>query len=379
MKTINFPKILSIQTTSLCNASCVFCPYQDIKNLFPKQIMDLDLYARIIDESNSYKHIERIIVYMNNEPLTDPHLIERINYAKEKVPWASVHILTNGSLLTEELSQDLINSKLDWIGFSLHGIEKRTIEKAMGLPYERTFKMVNRFIEKAKTKKSIENYIMLTFLKHQYLSIDEKSEAVKYWQDRGIKRISYFDGPISRAGNVKNLPQVKHTEVKGCNSIWWDKMIHIVENGDVILCCMDWRREVKLGNLRKQSIYEIWNGKIYQNVRKMVYGEKDSPENFICKRCEQAKLGIEKKDFNVRKKNPNILLVICPSWGINTPPLGLASISSYLKNRGIDVEILDLNIEIYHRVSLKLKKMWEMDSSYLWWISSLFIKKSNLY
>ena len=406
----SFPKFLSIQTTSLCNGNCIFCPYKDIKDLFPKKIMDIDLYAKIIDECSNYKHIERIILYMNNEPLTDPHLIERINYAKEKIPWANVHILTNGSLLSEKLSQDLINSKLDWIGFSLHGVRKETIEKAMGLPYELTFRRVSRFIERAKLKKSIEDYIMVTFLKHKYLSLEEKDETIKYWQNKGIERISYFDGPVSRAGNVKNSPQVKHTKIRGCNSIWWDEMVHIVEDGKVILCCMDWRREVILGNVRKQSIYEIWNGENYQDIRKMVSGEQDSPDDFICKRCEEAitceenklfpKSGLDiefaplEKDANqvggkplsaqtVREQSSltgfidkgletskdkhiqDLVIINLPPWSQENPHIGIAYLGSYLRHKGYKMGIMDLNKKFYLNQP-DFKMLWHVENKNFW-------------
>ncbi len=109
---LSFPKYLSIQTTSLCNASCIFCPYKDIKNLFPTKIMGMDLYKKIIDECAYHKDlVKRIILYMNNEPLTDPYLIERINYAKDKLPKSEIHILTNGLLLTERMSEQILNSR----------------------------------------------------------------------------------------------------------------------------------------------------------------------------------------------------------------------------------------------------------------------------
>jgi MoaA/NifB/PqqE/SkfB family radical SAM enzyme len=31
-------------------------------------------------------------------------------------------------------------------------------------------------------------------------------------------------------------------------------------NGDAVLCCDDWSHKVILGNLKKQSIEEIWFG-----------------------------------------------------------------------------------------------------------------------
>ncbi|MBN2119848.1 MAG: radical SAM protein [Candidatus Omnitrophica bacterium] len=385
-KDLLFPMNFSIQTTSLCNAACVFCPYEDIKNLFPSKVMDMVLYKKIIDETAGYKNVERLILYMNNEPLTDPFIFERIDYAKEKVPWAGVHILTNGLLLTDENSQKLLNSKLDWIGISCQGIRKQTIEKAMGLPYKLLLKRITGFIERAKEKKNIKDYLMITFLRHEYLSQDEKNEAMDFWREKGIERISYFEGPISRAGNVSKLPKTYHEQkIVGCNSIWAEEMIHIVEDGKVVLCCMDWRREVLLGDLNRQSIYEIWNNR-HRKVWDMISGDYSMPGDFLCRRCEEAAL---KKEDSGLKQDPDallssltiqsdkVLLVMCPCWGIDNPPLGLASIGAYLKSRGIPAKALDLNIEIYYRASDKLKELWDFSHSSQWWIPSVFESKTK--
>lgn len=353
---MNFPKYLSIQTTSLCNASCVFCPYKETKDMLPNKIMDMKLYVKIIDECANYKNIDRIILYMNNEPLTDPYLIDRINYAKEKVPWASVHILTNGLSLTEEMADKLIDSKLDWIGVSFHGIKKDTIERAMGIPFETALNRINGFIEKARVKKDIKEYVMVTFLRHKYLGIEEKNEAIDYWKSKGIERISYFDGPVSRAGNVKDLKRPPHKEkIIGCRSIWADEMIHVVEDGKVVLCCMDWKREVVLGDLSDQSIYDVWNGK-RKHVWESILGKDDMPESFLCKRCEEAMI----------ETKPDILLVNLPPWGVNVPPLGTACLSSYLRSKGMKTEILDLNIELYNKLPDELRFLWSMNYAH-WW------------
>jgi MoaA/NifB/PqqE/SkfB family radical SAM enzyme len=250
-----------------------------------------DLFKKIIGECSQYQELERLILYMNNEPLTDPCLVERINYSKEKLPWASVHILTNGTLLNERLAENLIKSKLDWIGISFHGISKETIESAMGIPYELSLKRIVEFIEKAKTKRNINDFVMITFLRHKYLSEEEKEQAIRFWREKGIARISYFEGPVSRAGNVTQLPKTYHHEqITGCNSIWADEMLHIVEDGTAVLCCMDWKREVTLGNLKEQNIRDIWNGR-RKEVWEMIAGKCPMPEDFLCRKCEEARLG----------------------------------------------------------------------------------------
>jgi len=223
---------------------------------------------------------------------------------------------------------------------------------------------------------------MVTFLRHKYLTQEERDEAIKFWQDKGIQRISYFDGPISRAGNVKDLPQVRHKRVKGCTSIWADEMIHIVENGDVILCCMDWRREVILGNVDKQSIYEVWNSRCYEDIRDKRDGRKESPDNFICKRCEATIPYSQPESFITdttkgKIEKPDILLVICPVWGTDIPPLGLAYIASYLKSKKINLKVLDLNIDIFNNVDISLKKFWEMSYAENWDDYSFFSKMKD--
>ncbi|MBM3250566.1 MAG: radical SAM protein [Candidatus Omnitrophica bacterium] len=285
---MKFPKYLSIQTTSLCNASCVFCPYREIRDLFPAKIMEEALFRKIVDECSLHREVERIILYLNNEPLTDPRIVERINYAKEKVPWAGVHILTNGSLLNDSLAEGLLSSRLDWIGISLHGTEPETVKEAMGLDYDLTFNRVLSFIDKAKAKRNIRDFVMLTFLRHKYLTPEEKDKSMGFWRNKGIEWVRYFDGPVSRAGNVSGLPPVRRNKITGCATIWANEMMHIVEDGNVVLCCMDWRREVILGNLKSVSVQEIWSSKEYALVRDKRDGRLDSGADFICKRCEAA-------------------------------------------------------------------------------------------
>lgn len=370
-----FPRHLSIQTTSFCNANCIFCPNNEVKHLFPPKVMDEALYKKVIDECKTYRQIERVILYLNNEPLTDAHIIDRINYAKETLPWASVHILTNGSLLDDNMQDKLIESKLDWIGISMHGIKKQSVESAMGLDYDVVFPRVLNFIQKARKKRGFDNFVMVTFLKHKYMAPEESNEVISFWKSQGISRISFFEAPISRAGNVSSIAQTHHSRIFGCRSIWANEMIHIVENGEVILCCMDWRREVILGNVNNQSIHEIWNSQKYARVRDKRDGKNDSEDNFICKRCEESidqqgnstvslkhdLLTDEIADGAIVKNDPvSIALVMVPPWQTKMPPLGLAYLSSFLRASGIKTRVIDLNVKLFNKAEEEKKYFWDI-------------------
>ena len=68
----------------------------------------------------------------------------------------------------------------------------------------------------------------------------------------------------------------------------WAEMV-ICFNGDVILCCNDMAQQEILGNLKHNTIEDIWNGNILLKKINQIYCGEPSPENFICKQCEFAR------------------------------------------------------------------------------------------
>ena len=287
-KKMSPPKYASIQTTSHCNASCVICPYRETKDKQPQGDMEWNLYKKIIDELSQYK-LERILLYLMNEPLMDKGIVRKINYAKEKNPNTIVHIVSNGSLLTNELSKQIIQSKIDYIEFSVLANTKESYQKIMGLDFESTRNKILEFIRLSKEYGKPNDYVNIKITRTPgLLSDEERDSLIKFWKSTGIKNVFYYGQPISRAGNVTAMRKIRHKTIHGCKSIWTNEMIHILFDGTVVLCCMDWRREVILGNVRTDTIYDIWNGEKYNKVRKMVNGKIESPPDFICKRCEEA-------------------------------------------------------------------------------------------
>lgn len=287
-KMINqFPKKIMIQTSSYCNASCIICPYNESSKTNTLGFMSKVLFKKIIQECSLHTELERIMLYLMNEPLTDKSIIERINYAKNRNPNSIIHIVSNASLLHENLSLDLIKSKLDYIEFSVNGLFEKSYEKIMkGLNYNTNLKKILKFIKLAKQNKKEKDFINIKVM--GLPGILEKSELIlaeKYWEKQGVNVIS-FKGPTTRASNVAYLPKIKKTEIGGCGDEWRNNMIHILFNGDVVLCCMDWNREVVLGNLNTSSISELWNSKHRKKIEEMIKGKIKSPEDFICKRCD---------------------------------------------------------------------------------------------
>ncbi len=284
-----FPRKVMIQTTSRCNSGCVFCPYREVRKEFPQGEMEEDLFQSILDELSRYKEVERVIPYLMNEPLCDKRIISWIYRIKERLPWVQVHILTNGINLHSRLRKELLNSPLDWVGISIHAIRADTYRRFTGREdFPEILRRITLFVQEAMEKRG-EDFVMINITRVPgFLTEEEKEEAILYWKNLGVKRIEYYPAPVSRAGNITWLSRIRHTRIKGCRSIWRNEMIHILYHGEVVLCCMDWRREMVMGNVRENSLKDIWNSPRYMEVESWIRGEGNPPPDFLCFRCEEA-------------------------------------------------------------------------------------------
>ncbi|MDH5297123.1 MAG: radical SAM protein, partial [Nitrospirota bacterium] len=117
-----FPQTVQIQTLSGCNARCQFCPNGHTTNRLSMGSMDEDLFRKIVNEVVQHP-VRRISPYLMNEPLADPRLPDLIRYITErKRRGTSTSISTNATYLTSDMGQRLIESGLDSLMISFHGI-----------------------------------------------------------------------------------------------------------------------------------------------------------------------------------------------------------------------------------------------------------------
>jgi len=76
---------------------------------------------------------------------------------------------------------------------------------------------------------------------------------------------------------------------------------------------------------------------------------------------------VGREDSSRGKKNGlDILLVNPPPWGVENPPLSLAFLSRYAREKGFSVESLDLNLKFYKKVSQEWKLLWHVENKNFW-------------
>ncbi len=74
----------------------------------------------------------------------------------------------------------------------------------------------------------------------------------------------------------------------------------------------------------------------------------------------------------------DILLIQCPPWDPQMPPLSVATLSSFLIKCGLTVAVSDLNIALYNSASQGAKYLWEQGGYDHWVEDKLFSKTWSL-
>ncbi|MFH1472025.1 MAG: radical SAM protein [Nanoarchaeota archaeon] len=126
---LNTPFVVQIFPIYACNFKCKYCIFPlDISKrgfISDKVIMDFELFKKCMDDFTKFPDKLKVLRFVGiGEPLLHKNIVDMIKYAVSKKVADKVELLTNGSLLTPELSDALISAGLSRLVVSLQGTSK---------------------------------------------------------------------------------------------------------------------------------------------------------------------------------------------------------------------------------------------------------------
>ncbi len=257
-------KYLQIETTTYCNASCWFCPNKDLPSTV--RMTDKMLYD-IIDSTRGLNVVYRPVGL--GEPFGDARMPKLCKYIKED-PTAIVEIHTNGELLTPKVAEKVIDY-VDVIRFSIDGFKKETFDETRGINFETTCANAKSFLENAP---DVDVQVRMINLPN---TEDEQQDFLTYWN--GIREncaliTELYNHPWETQTESLNLP---------CKKVYDEAFIYA--SGSVHLCPWDFHNKSVIGNVKDDSIVNIWNGHLYNKYRTLLAEGKRS-EIDLCSRCD---------------------------------------------------------------------------------------------
>jgi radical SAM family protein/iron-sulfur cluster protein len=238
-------------------------------------IMTFDLFRKIVDECAELG-ITHVRVHNYGEPFVDRRLVEKVRYAKEK-GIQEVGMISNGSLITEEVARGMIEAGLDAINISVDASGKEVFESTrIGLKYDKVIANIERLVRIRGELGRRRPKLILSFVR-QNNSLDEQA-FIEHW--RAIADKIHITDLHNWAGTLNTESDVNYP----CYRPWltftalWD--------GRVSLCCADFDGRTVLGDLNTSTIQEIWNAEPYRNARRL-HLESGGPD--ICRSCDLPK------------------------------------------------------------------------------------------
>lgn len=266
----HLPDIVQIESTNLCNAKCVFCPRDEMHRR--QGVMDMDLFRKVVDECAALG-ITHVRVHNYGEPFLDKQLVEKVRYAKS-LGIKEVGMISNGSLITEDLARGMIDAGLDAINISVDASGKDTFERTrVHLNYDTVIGNVRTLVRVRNELGRKRPKLILSFVR-QGNQADELA-FIDEW--RGVADKIHITDLHNWAGTLNATSDVQFP----CYRMWLT--FTVLWDGRVSLCCADFDGRHILGDLRSSTMAEIWNSPAYRAVRRQQL-QDGGPE--ICRTCD---------------------------------------------------------------------------------------------
>lgn len=284
---LDSPLVIQLEPSGFCNLECSFCPCgnSETRKFIQKDMMSLACFEKFIDQCKTFKDRIKVLRLIGiGEPLLNKNIGTFVKIAKESGAFDRVEITSNGVLLTHEVADQLIDAGLDTLLISLESNDEIKFEKIAGRKVSLDT-MKEQFQYFYKRKSNTKFYIKTTNLGVENNSdfYNEYGEFCDYiYVENVIENWPEFDaGSNQGAVRYEEVPYQKKKEI----CIQPFKLLCVAANGDVVPCCVDWKRDLLLGNINDQSILEIWNGDRLKQLRKSLL---QNQKKNICNRCSYS-------------------------------------------------------------------------------------------
>lgn len=135
--------MVEIEVFSYCNRRCWFCPNSIVDRISNNVEMRTDIYDGIIRQLSRIEYDGVISYSRYNEPLADRVILERIAFARELLPAATLHTNTNGDYLDGKYIEDLYDAGLRSLNIQLYlKNDERYDHAAIGRRFEQVKKRI---------------------------------------------------------------------------------------------------------------------------------------------------------------------------------------------------------------------------------------------
>ena len=268
--------------------------------------MRREVFSKIMhDLSDFTRPLNTLHLYKDGEPLLNPSLAWMVQTAVESNVTDSVELTTNGLLLSRERAAALIDAGLDRIRISIQpgSTGARQDAKASHF-YEKCLTNVRALREERDRRRSrLEIHVKSidfggddSVLASLHSDFGPLADSLHIDVAMGWSGSSTFDFTLGSepASNMTGQVALRPSRIV-CPQPFYTLAINF--DGAVSACCVDWSRNVVVGNVCEQTVGDIWRGEALRRLR-MLHLEGRRSENPACRTCQYLQGASEEADLD---------------------------------------------------------------------------------
>ena len=246
----DFPIQLDFELNYSCNFRCPMCTWsaESTAGMGKETWFDFDVFKEVIDEGVK-KGLRCIRLNYINEPLIRKDLVKFIRYAKD-AGILDIYMSTNGSLLTEKVSRELMTSGLTRLQISLDAITEKTYGtiRVSNYTLEQVTKNVTDFVAlRDKEYKTELPLVRVNFVKTE-LNEKEEQDFINFWGNKvdavGIGDLVNIMKPTEGA-KVAGIKEFKCPQPFNHMAVRY--------NGHILPCCTFFGAELPIAKLKSKT------------------------------------------------------------------------------------------------------------------------------
>jgi radical SAM protein with 4Fe4S-binding SPASM domain len=284
---------LSIETTNICNAKCVFCANPVMERR--KEPIEMVKFKKAVDELVA---LGGSVIDFNvtiGDPLLDPNLLERARYVKQFPQFKTLGFVTTLQWLHRYDLDEFFESGITWLSistslsgrekyFEFFGVDKYEpmLTNLITLIKEndRRGRPLELFIGVKPTNEPLESVLQHADFKLINSMVEQDLESAVDGQGTYVDD---WQGAVDLPPYLKKRPLYPRA-FRPCQLLYSGLMVY--SNGNVGACaCRDFEAssELILGNVGDQTLGEMWNGSKLAGIRSDWLTKNKVPD--ICKSC----------------------------------------------------------------------------------------------
>lgn len=281
------PTAMQLEVTNACNFRCVMCPFHGPEKASDRTIgfMPVDTYRRVLGEFSKMGGTF-LIPQGAGESFLHPDFAEMLRIAKKEFG-LMVGLNTNGSRLTPDMMDLVLDLGIDELGFSIDAVKPGTFREITGGDLDQVSESINVFLGKRAQRKDPTVPVVRVLMVEQDANRSETTDYINNW----IPLVDEVIIQSIRTGAGRKLETARTEKRKACRHLFDTAFIQW--DGEMVACCEDWESVTSVGNINNASLESLWHSATMKTFRTAQKNGSWSPPD-ICVDCEAWAGGCEK-------------------------------------------------------------------------------------